>query len=499
MHENSPYDQYPDFYQQDNRQYRGLHPITKESLDSRMATLLPEWLVKGRSILDLGSCLGAAGQWALYYGAKSYTGVEIQTDYATLSQKLLAHWGEAACVHTVGIREYLDKINTQSFDIILAAGVIYLFIDPKEIIDKICNIASEVVIIESKHNRAVVKNVISPDALMVEYRYDQGVNLANARKSLEGIAANPTFGVLDLLFRLNGFYMREPILQFPVNEHSIVYTSNSLNKAGLPPRYAVRFFRNQKNIKKSTLEENLPTKIGIHRDWASSSLDREQTDLNQSAAAIIQISHKQWAFNADVASNFDTIAETSIPHYHDVIKKTVDIVRRSNIDNPKIIDIGSATGNTLRQLHEAGFNNLFGVDNSTEMLTQSFNKATLIHSNKFPMKHGPFDIIICNWVLHFIHQRGQYLKDIADSLGNNGILILSEKVTSSTIAHDMYHDFKRQNGLSEEDIKLKQQQLAGVLDPYPLEWYFTTLRSIGFNQIDIIDASYVFVTILAQR
>ena len=497
--DSSPFVEHPDFYRLDNRQHRGLYRITKETLEARMSTLLPNWLVRDKTVLDLGSCLGAAGEWVLYNGAKSYTGVELQPEYAELSKRLLAHWGPAARVHTIGIREFLDETNDQNYDVVLAAGVLYLFIDPKEIIDRICKITNDVVVVETKHTKSVMESKLKPSSLVLEYEYKQGVNLADGLQSLVGISASLSYGALDFVFKLNGFYKNEALLQFPINEHTAVYTDGSATGVGLPSRYAVRFFRSAVQGRQRTLEDNLPTKTGARRDWATSKIDVEHTARNNRAASHIQKQYKKWEFNEEVAKQFDSIADTSIPNYRQVLTKAVEIIQRSGLENPKIIDVGSATGNTLHRLYDAGFRNLYGVDASEDMLSRSFDKATLIHSETFPKDHGPFDVIIANWVLHFIRRREEYLKDIAASLNPDGLLIVSEKVISSELTHNLYYDFKRKNGISEEEIEKKRQQLAGVLETYPLEWYFTTLRESGFNKIDIIDASYAFVTLLAQR
>jgi hypothetical protein len=36
-----------------------------------------------------------------------------------------------------------------------------------------------------------------------------------------------------------------------------------------------------------------------------------------------------------------------------------------------------------------------------------------------------------------------------------------------------------------------------VLTPYPLSWYFQTLNRLGFKHVEVIDATYSFVTLLA--
>ncbi len=133
------------------------------------------------------------------------------------------------------------------------------------------------------------------------------------------------------------------------------------------------------------------------------------------------------------------------------------------------------------------------------MLARSFDKATLIESEQFPVEHGPFDVVIANWVLHFIKDREQYLEAITKSLGPNGVLILTEKVSGSLLANELYYDFKRQNGMTEEQIEEKKQRLEGVLITYPLQWYMDTLNRLGFKQVDVINANTVFVTLLVQQ
>ena len=133
------------------------------------------------------------------------------------------------------------------------------------------------------------------------------------------------------------------------------------------------------------------------------------------------------------------------------------------------------------------------------MLARSFDQATLIQSERFPAEYGPFDVVIANWVLHFIKDREQYLVSIKKSLTPNGVLILTEKVSGSSLANELYYDFKRSNGMTEEQIEEKKQRLEGVLTTYPLSWYFEKLDRMGFKQIEVINASTVFVTLLARR
>ena len=130
-----PFDNYPAFYQDDNRRNRGFNPTSKIFLEAKFSTLLPKNHIEGLSILDLGSGNGAAGQWALSNGAKHYTGIEVQKNYASQSQQLLAHWEDNYSIIQQDIRSYLQDAPDNSFDLVLLAGVLYHFIDTKHIID----------------------------------------------------------------------------------------------------------------------------------------------------------------------------------------------------------------------------------------------------------------------------------------------------------------------------------------------------------------------------
>ena len=79
----------PEFVDEDNRQFRTHNPVTKEQMRNKHEVLFPEHLIKGKTVLDLGSCLGATGHWCLSHGAAHYTGVEVQKEYAALAAKLL--------------------------------------------------------------------------------------------------------------------------------------------------------------------------------------------------------------------------------------------------------------------------------------------------------------------------------------------------------------------------------------------------------------------------
>ena len=69
---------------------------------------------------------------------------------------------------------------------------------------------------------------------------------------------------------------------------------------------------------------------------------------------------------------------------------------------------------------------------------------------------------------------------------------------ASELVHEHYHLFKKEQGVPSEIIELKARALEGVLTPKPLEWYLTTLQNLNFRDIEIIDASWNFKTLLCR-
>jgi len=203
-----------------------------------------------------------------------------------------------------------------------------------------------------------------------------------------------------------------------------------------------------------------------------------------------------WVFDDDVAKRFDQEARTHIPHYEEVIEKCV-VVAKTLPSSARIIDIGSATGYTLEKLRAAGFTDVWGVDNSRAMLNHSRVSENLLESGVLPREHGPFDLILANWTLHFIENREEYMRDMRDSLSPSALLILSDKMSCSELVHSQYHDFKRSQGVSEEEIAAKAASIVGILSTRPLSWYLETLEKLGFDT-EVIDASWCFATILCR-
>jgi hypothetical protein len=221
---------------------------------------------------------------------------------------------------------------------------------------------------------------------------------------------------------------------------------------------------------------------------------QEPTHTVQSAINTdTKIEQKQWVFDNSVADRFQHEAETNIPSYQIVVDKCLQFANKHLHKTDRIIDVGSALGYTMDKFINAGFTDVMGVDNSPSMNEK--NKYSTLCSDKLP--DYKYKLILMNWTLHFIQDKYRYLNDIYDKL-DNGYLILTDKTSQSEIVKELYYDFKRSKGVSEEYIRQKEKNLIGVMHSVPVDWYLKTIREIGFK-VDIIHADLGFTTFLCSK
>jgi SAM-dependent methyltransferase len=205
-----------------------------------------------------------------------------------------------------------------------------------------------------------------------------------------------------------------------------------------------------------------------------------------------------WQFDAGVASTFVAHARQHIPNYDLVINKCVDLVNNKLGQFDRIIDVGCATGETIRRLHTAGFLNLTGVEASAAMLSHcDRNIARLIHSDRFPQE--TFDAVLCNWTLHFVPDKMKYLADIYANLSKSGFMVLSDKTSLDPVCIDHYHKWKHSQGVAWPDILAKEAAVKGIMYIDSPEWYINALTQVGFSNVRIIDASWCFTTFLCTK
>lgn len=206
-----------------------------------------------------------------------------------------------------------------------------------------------------------------------------------------------------------------------------------------------------------------------------------------------------WKFNQSVAKDFGEYAQRHIPHYRSVLDKSLTICNKFADTHDAIIDIGSATGETLKLLHQAGFRNLFGIDTSQAMLDQCPSDiAALCCSDHLSWPSNFFQVILCNWTLHFVLHKQQYLQDMVKCLAPGGVMVISDKHTKDPLMIEFYHEFKRAQGVSQAEIDAKSQSIQEVMHIDSIEWYQKQFESLRLNHY-IIDADWAFISFMVQK
>lgn len=477
------FQQHSEFVEKDNRQQRPHTPVTAETLTRKHEAMAPVQLVKGKTVLDLGSCIGASGHWVLSNGATKYTGVEFQKEYVESSRTLLSkHWStdQFQIIHA-DLEKFLAE-TVEKYDVVLACGIIYGFLNTHGLLKSISNIANHCVIVDTSypteltHYRSSVIDIVNIQHMIK----------SDGESSYLGLGARPSPAALHRLMQNLGFENKENLI-FPkrVTDNQVHDTYHDLvdreHGVKTPARYIMRFFKTGERSN-SAIENLIANKNVV----AMPGLPNMIKDI------------PQWEFDEEVANRFQREAETHIPDYQKVIDLSIEIIenkfKRTDIS---IIDVGSALGHTLDCLKNKGFDILKGVEASTAMIEKSKHKELITHSRSFPT--GKYNVVLVHWTLHFIKEREKYLRDIYDNLEDGGILILTDKMAQDTVSKDLYYKWKVSNGVSWEVIKEKEQKLVDILDALPISWYLDTMSKIGFKNINLVNSRFNFNTLISSK
>ena len=477
----------PEFIEWDNRQERQLNQVTAESTFNRLSAQLPDWFVQGQTVLDLGSCLGAAGHMALTNGATHYTGVEFQQKYVDDSKRIFEkYWPGRYEIVQANLEEFLDQCiaNNKTYDIVVASGVLYTFLNIVSILEKISAVSNKSMLIDT----IFAKDPGDKKGLII-VREDIPMVYANGPKTYAGIGSTCSLTALDIVLKTCGFYRNEDVIIPPVTIGSHDGYSDILvdrnGKGQTPARYAARFYRKEERVRKLidiVLDNNEADTVDFY----------QVPNVVESAAAT-----KVWTFDDSVANRFQQEARDHIPDYSRVVDMCLEIAKDNLTQSAAIIDVGSALGYTVDRFVQAGFTHMQGLDNSEAMVKQSLHKDKIILSNEFP--NLSFDMILMNWTLHFVIDKLSYIQSMYNNLKPGGYLIVSDKTTQSAEVKKKYYDFKRANGVSQEYINEKEKKLAGYMYTVPTSWYNSTFTEVGFSSIEVINARYGFVTFLCKK
>lgn len=476
------FNEYPEFIYNDVRQFRKVSPIDIKTLSLRHEVALPPEIIKDKSILDLGACLGATGAWCLANGARHYTGIEAQKSAVEKGNWLLnSYWDkskfEFICEDNI---QYLANCN-QTFDIVVAFGIIYEYVDYYNFLSKIAKVANEYIVVDCRYPK--MKHI---NETIVEFYNNQHCHI-DGEETLNFVGAGTKISpnALRFIMQTLGWDNNNQLL-YPeqVEDEDLIdmYLTPLENKKGinLPTRYLTRFEKSDIKI--------IPVNEVVKNN-------NQNSVIND--ARKLKIMDNSWDFDEEVAERFQREAELHIPDYYRVIDLSLKLIENDHGKKAKILDVGSALGYTINYFLNNGFKNIYGVEKSKSMLKYSLHIDRIYHMDDLPS--GNWDAIIANWTLHFIENREDYLQKIYNSLNHKGTLILTDKMDFTPEQEEAYYAFKKKNGVSDDEIIIKKKSLENVLITKPLNWYLEILKNLGFENIKIVNSCFMFYTIYAKK
>jgi len=223
-------------------------------------------------------------------------------------------------------------------------------------------------------------------------------------------------------------------------------------------------------------------------------------------------------FNKEVATVFDDMVVRSVPFYGEMQRMIAELTKDFAVKGTNVYDLGCSTGTTMINLDKVLPEDIHfvGIDNSEEMLKKceanlkkagverevSYENQDLNHNIEL---RDPSVVIFC-LTLQFLRplNREKILKKIAESLPENGAVILIEKIlTEHSICNRLfiehYYQFKKRNGYDEIEIAKKRESLENVLVPYQLSENEALLKSCGFRFTEVFFKWYNFTGLIAIK
>jgi len=224
----------------------------------------------------------------------------------------------------------------------------------------------------------------------------------------------------------------------------------------------------------------------------------------------------EWEFNKEVTQSFDDHVRKSVPLYDEIQRMVIEMSEWFVRDGSVIYDLGSSTGETISLLlkkHSGKKNVKFiGIENSISMIEAAKKKCNtknvqFLHQDITQTAEFPnADFITALYTFQFLplKNRIKVLQRIYNDLSEGGVFVMVEKIRAeNSFLEDMwmelYWDFKRNQGLTDNMILQKARSLRGVLFPLTLTENMNILKQVGFSNIDTFVKWYNFAGIIALK
>jgi len=204
----------------------------------------------------------------------------------------------------------------------------------------------------------------------------------------------------------------------------------------------------------------------------------------------------EFAFDERVAAVFSDMLKRSVPGYGTIISLIAVLAKKYIQKNTAVYDLGCSLGAVSFAIAQNVADcRILGFDVSEPMIekaknlareTQNESRVSFFCEDITKINFENASFVVLNLTLQFINpeERPALLKKIYGSLVENGVLILTEKVSGGNeLFSDVYYDFKRANGYDENEISKKRAALENVLIADSEEIHIVRLKNAGFEQV----------------
>jgi len=226
----------------------------------------------------------------------------------------------------------------------------------------------------------------------------------------------------------------------------------------------------------------------------------------------IKSSQAEWVFDEQVAKSFTSHVTKSVPFYDVSHEICVSLSNFFLKKKSTCYDIGCSNGVLLDKIYKYNQNkklNLIGLDNSKPMLEFAKKRNKKIKFNKVELEKVNFvksDLILSLYTIQFLQPkyRQELFNKIYKSLNWGGGFIIFEKIRAKDARFQdlmtfLYFDFKRKNGLDNNEIINKEISLRSVLEPYTIDANMDYMKRAGFKDIMPVCQYLNFVGLLAIK
>lgn len=235
-----------------------------------------------------------------------------------------------------------------------------------------------------------------------------------------------------------------------------------------------------------------------------------------------KLGDEPFRFDDSVARVFPDMLRRSIPGYAASLEAIGSLAARFVRDNTRCYDLGCSLGGAalaIRQGARANGCRIIAVDNSEAMVERC--RAAVADDASGGHNGPPIDVVlgdireteitnasmaVLNYTLQFLglDDRDAMIRRIADGLVPGGVLVLSEKVVDEdprmeSLLVELYHEHKRRNHYSADEIARKRAALENVLVPETIGAHQKRLEAAGFANVAVWLRYFNFVSMIAVK